>query len=78
LIALAAAKMIACGLTIGIGGSGGVFALSLVIGVTSGMAFDEIAHHLLGPATRQPALADRHGHVPCLCPDLGPDDVAGL
>jgi CIC family chloride channel protein len=56
LIVLAAAKIIACGLTIGIGGSGGVFAPSLFIGATSGMAFGEIAGHLLGPAAGQPAL----------------------
>ena len=46
LIILAAGKIIACSLTIGIGGSGGVFAPSLFIGATSGMAFGEIAHHL--------------------------------
>ena len=56
LIVLAAGKMIATSLTIGIGGSGGVFAPSLFIGATSGMAFGEIAHHLLGPAAGQPAL----------------------
>jgi CIC family chloride channel protein len=56
LILLAAAKMIACSLTIGIGGSGGVFAPSLFIGATSGMAFGEIVGHLFGPAAGQPAL----------------------
>ena len=56
LIVLAAGKIIACSLTIGIGGSGGVFAPSLFIGATSGMAFGEIATHLLGPAAGQPAL----------------------
>ncbi len=56
LIILAAGKMIACSLTIGIGGSGGVFAPSLFIGATSGMAFGEIANHALGPAAGQPAL----------------------
>jgi len=56
LIVLAAGKIIACSLTIGIGGSGGVFAPSLFIGATSGMAFGEIASHLLGPAAGQPAL----------------------
>ena len=56
LIVLAAGKMIACSLTIGIGGSGGVFAPSLFIGATSGMAFGEIASHVLGPAAGQPAL----------------------
>ena len=56
LIVLAAGKMIACSLTIGIGGSGGVFAPSLFIGATSGMAFGETAAHALGPAAGQPAL----------------------
>ena len=56
LIILAAGKIIACSLTIGIGGSGGVFAPSLFIGATSGMAFGEIAHHVLGAAAGQPAL----------------------
>ncbi len=56
LLILAAGKMIATSLTIGIGGSGGVFAPSLFIGATSGMAFGEIAGHLLGPAAGQPAL----------------------
>ena len=56
LIILAAGKIIACSLTIGIGGSGGVFAPSLFIGATSGMAFGEIAGHLLGPAAGQPPL----------------------
>lgn len=56
LIVLAAGKMIATSLTIGIGGSGGVFAPSLFLGVTSGMAFGEIAGHLFGPAAGSPAL----------------------
>ena len=41
LIILAAGKIVACSLTIGIGGSGGVFAPSLFIGATSGMAFGD-------------------------------------
>ncbi|HUZ34731.1 MAG TPA: chloride channel protein [Streptosporangiaceae bacterium] len=56
LIVLAAGKIVATSLTIGIGGSGGVFAPSLFIGATSGMAFGDIAGHLLGPAAGQPAL----------------------
>ena len=56
LLVLAAGKIIACSMTLGIGGSGGVFAPSLFIGVTSGMAFGEIAGHLFGPAAGQPAL----------------------
>ena len=56
LLVLAAGKMVACSLTLGIGGSGGVFAPSLFVGVTSGMAFGEIAGHILGPGAGQPAL----------------------
>jgi CIC family chloride channel protein len=56
LLVLAAGKIIACSMTLGIGGSGGVFAPSLFIGVTSGMAFGEIAGHVFGPAAGQPAL----------------------
>jgi chloride channel protein, CIC family len=61
LLGLAFAKILyatedVCDRTIGIGGSGGVFAPSLFIGATSGMAFGEIASHLLGPAAGQPAL----------------------
>jgi chloride channel protein, CIC family len=56
LLILAAGKILACSLTLGIGGSGGVFAPSLFIGATSGMAFGLTADHLLGPGAGQPAL----------------------
>jgi chloride channel protein, CIC family len=56
LLVLAAGKILACSLTLGIGGSGGVFAPSLFVGVTSGMAFGEIAGHALGPGAGPPAL----------------------
>jgi CIC family chloride channel protein len=56
LLLLTAGKMLATSLTLGIGGSGGVFAPSLFLGVTSGMAFGEIADHVLGPGAGQPAL----------------------
>lgn len=56
LLLLCVGKMVAAGLTIGIGGSGGVFAPSLFVGATSGMAFGEIAVHVFGPAAGQPAL----------------------
>jgi chloride channel protein, CIC family len=49
-------KIAATSLSIGIGGSGGVFAPSLFIGVTSGMAFGDIVHHLFGPGAGQPVL----------------------
>ncbi|MFZ0873953.1 MAG: chloride channel protein, partial [Pseudonocardiaceae bacterium] len=56
LLILAAGKIVAASLTIGIGGSGGVFAPSLFIGAASGMAFGEIVEHLAGPAAGTPAL----------------------
>jgi chloride channel protein, CIC family len=56
LLVLAAAKITACSLTLGIGGSGGIFAPSLFIGVTSGYAFGDIAHRLFGAGAGQPAL----------------------
>ena len=56
LLVLAAGKILACSTTLSIGGSGGVFAPSLFIGVTSGMAFGEIADHAFGPGAGQPAL----------------------
>jgi CIC family chloride channel protein len=42
LLLLAAAKIVATSLTIGVGGSGGVFAPSLFIGATTGAAFGQI------------------------------------
>ncbi len=45
-LVLMAGKMLATSLTIGIGGSGGVFAPSLFIGAMFGSAFGQTAHHL--------------------------------
>ena len=56
LILLAAAKIVATSLSLGIGGSGGIFAPSLFIGVTSGYAFGDIADHIFGTGAGQPAL----------------------
>lgn len=56
LVILAVGKMLACSLTIGIGGSGGVFAPSLFIGATSGMAFGVVMQHVIGTAVGHPAL----------------------
>ncbi|MEV0006918.1 chloride channel protein [Streptomyces sp. NPDC047973] len=47
LVLLLAGKMIATSLTIGIGGSGGVFAPSLFIGAMLGAAYGAVAHGLL-------------------------------
>jgi chloride channel protein, CIC family len=56
LLILALAKIAACSMTLGIGGSGGIFAPSLFIGVTSGYAFGDIVHHIFGAGAGQPAL----------------------
>ena len=56
LIVLAVGKMLATGLSIGIGGSGGIFAPSLFIGVTSGYAYGDIGNHIFGADAGQPAL----------------------
>ncbi|TDU83269.1 CIC family chloride channel protein [Kribbella voronezhensis] len=56
LLFLAGAKMVATSLTIGIGGSGGVFAPSLFIGAMLGSAFGELVHQVL-PGTAGPAGA---------------------
>jgi chloride channel protein, CIC family len=44
LLALLVGKMLACSLTIGIGGSGGVFAPSLFCGAMAGAVFGDIVH----------------------------------
>jgi CIC family chloride channel protein len=56
LVILAFGKILATSLSIGIGGSGGIFAPSLFIGVTSGYAYGDIAGHLFGASAGQPAL----------------------
>ncbi|MBO0702833.1 MAG: chloride channel protein, partial [Candidatus Dormibacteraeota bacterium] len=50
LLLLAAGKMVASSLTIGIGGSGGVFAPSLFVGASFGMAYGVLVHHVFGAA----------------------------
>jgi CIC family chloride channel protein len=56
LLILVVGKMFACSLTIGIGGSGGVFAPSLFTGAMAGTAFGIVARHLFGPAVGAPAI----------------------
>ncbi|NJC71215.1 chloride channel protein [Planosporangium thailandense] len=51
LLVLLVAKMLATSLTMGIGGSGGVFGPSLFIGAMTGAAFGTAVHHLLPHAT---------------------------
>src|SRR5699024_2550581 len=50
------AKMLATSLTIGIGGSGGVFAPSLFAGFMGGMAYGLLVNDLFGAAAGPPAL----------------------
>jgi len=56
LIVLAFGKILATSVSMGIGGSGGIFAPSLFIGVTTGMAYGDIVDHLFGASAGQPAL----------------------
>jgi CIC family chloride channel protein len=56
LLILVVGKMLACSLTIGIGGSGGVFAPALFIGAMAGTAFGVIARHVFGGAIGSPAI----------------------
>ena len=57
LLALMVGKMLSASLTIGIGGSGGVFAPSLFIGAMLGTAFGFAVQHLVGPAAAGPVAA---------------------
>jgi len=56
LLLLVLAKMVAASLTIGIGGSGGVFAPSLFVGAMAGTAFGLTIHHLFGSTVGSPAI----------------------
>jgi CIC family chloride channel protein len=56
LLILMIGKIVATSLTIGIGGSGGVFAPSLFIGAMGGTAFGIIAHDLVTAATAAPGM----------------------
>ncbi len=56
LVVLAFGKILATSLTMGVGGSGGIFAPSLFIGVTTGYAYGDIVDHLSGAGAGQPAL----------------------
>jgi chloride channel protein, CIC family len=56
LIVLAFGKILATSVSMGIGGSGGIFAPSLFIGVTTGMAYGDTVNHLFGAGAGQPAL----------------------
>ena len=54
LLVLLVGKIVATSLTIGIGGSGGVFAPSLFIGAMAGTAFGDVVHHVAPAVTASP------------------------
>jgi CIC family chloride channel protein len=56
LIVLTFGKMLATSVSLGIGGSGGVFAPSLFLGVMSGTAYGVIVDHVFGAVAGPPAL----------------------
>ena len=56
LVALLVGKMIATSLTLGVGGSGGVFAPSVFIGLMTGVAYGTAVDHLFGTDAGHPAL----------------------
>jgi CIC family chloride channel protein len=56
LVILMIGKMATASLTIGIGGSGGVFAPSLFVGAAAGTAFGVAAQHIFGPSVGSPAI----------------------
>lgn len=56
LLLLLVGKVVATSLTIGIGGSGGVFAPTLFIGAMAGSAFGQIAHHLFPTVAAHPGI----------------------
>ncbi|WP_281181900.1 chloride channel protein [Nocardia vaccinii] len=56
LLILMVGKIVATSLTIGIGGSGGVFAPSLFIGAMAGTAFGVLVHQLFPAATAAPGM----------------------
>ncbi|WP_210414825.1 chloride channel protein [Microlunatus elymi] len=56
LVLLMFGKILATSLTLGVGGSGGVFGPSLFIGLMGGTAFGVVVDHLFGPAAGDPAL----------------------
>jgi chloride channel protein, CIC family len=56
LVALMLGKILACSLTLSIGGSGGIFAPSLFTGAAGGVAFGTLAGQVFGQAIGPPAL----------------------
>lgn len=67
LLLLAVGKILATSLTLGVGGSGGVFAPTLFIGLMVGTAFGIIVDHLFGPTAGDPALYAAIGMAAVFC-----------
>lgn len=55
-LVLLLAKILATSLTLGVGGSGGVFAPSLFIGLMTGVLYGALVSHMFGAAAGDPAL----------------------
>lgn len=67
LLVLAVGKIIATSVTLGVGGSGGVFAPSLFVGVMAGTAFGLAARDVFGAAAGDPALYAAVGMAGVFC-----------
>jgi chloride channel protein, CIC family len=67
LLVLLVGKVVATSLTLGIGGSGGVFAPSLFVGLMTGIAFGTAADHLLGASAGPTALYAAVGMAGVFC-----------
>jgi CIC family chloride channel protein len=63
IVLLVAAKLLTTALTLGVGGSGGVFAPSLFVGLMTGTAFGLVVDRLFGAAAGSPALFAAIGMV---------------
>jgi Chloride channel protein EriC len=67
LVLLAVGKILATSLTLGVGGSGGVFAPTLFIGLMVGTAFGVVVDHLFGSVAGDPALYAAIGMAAVFC-----------
>ncbi|GAB7005486.1 chloride channel protein [Nocardioides sp. AN3] len=67
LLLLAVGKILATSLTLGVGGSGGVFAPSLFVGLMTGTAYGVIVDHLVGSSAGTPAMYAAVGMAGVFC-----------
>jgi H+/Cl- antiporter ClcA len=79
LLVLAAGKILATSLTLGVGGSGVLFGPPMFIGAISSVAFGEIASHVIGPAAVA-CVVEMTGAfaltLPCMLTDVPAADSA--